>query len=140
MEFPWPESLVSALEHWLQQWRPHLLGLKNRWTRAAGNALWISSHGSPLTQQAIYDRVVERTRNAFGKAINPHLFRDCAATTLAIADPKHVRLAAPLLAHRTFATTERYYLQAGMIESGRQYQQEILRLRKRRRLSQPVKG
>ena len=140
MEFPWPESLVGALEYWLQRWRPYLLRLKNRWTRSASNALWVSSHGSPLTQQAIYDRVVERTRNAFGKPINPHLFRDCAATTLAIVDPKHVRLAAPLLGHRTFATTERYYLQAGMIEAGRQYQQEILRLRKSRRRSQRVEG
>ena len=29
------------------------------------------------------------------QAINPHLFRDAAATTLAIADPAHVRVAAP---------------------------------------------
>jgi integrase/recombinase XerD len=130
MEFPWPESLIGALEQWLQRWRPLVLGLKNRWTRPAGNALWISSHGSPMCQQAIYDRVVKRTRAAFGKAINPHLFRDCAATTLAIVDPEHVRLAAPLLGHRTFSTTERYYLQANMLESSRQYQQEILRLRK----------
>jgi Recombinase len=31
--------------------------------------------------------------------MNPHLFRDAAATTMAIADP---RLATPLLGHRTF--------------------------------------
>ena len=138
MEFPWPESLVGALEQWLQRWRPHLLCLKNRWTRPAGNALWISSHGSPMCQQAIYDRLVERTRAAFGKAINPHLFRDCAATTLAIVDPEHVRLAAPLLGHRTFSTTERHYLQANMIQASHQWQQEILRLRKGGRPSRQV--
>jgi integrase len=137
LKFPWPESLIGALVHWLRHWRPYLLGLKNRWTRPAGNALWISSHGSPMAEQAIYDRVVERTRAAFGKAINPHLFRDCAATTLAIADPVHVRLAAPLLGHRTFATTEKYYLQANMLDASRQHQQEIMRLRKRARLSRP---
>jgi integrase/recombinase XerD len=135
LEFPWPQSLIEALEHWLQRWRPYLLRLKSRWTRPTGNALWISSHGSPMSQQSIYDRVVEHTRAAFGKAVNPHLFRDCAATTLAIVDPAHVRLAAPLLGHRSFATTERYYLQANMLEASRQHQQEILHLRKSARRS-----
>jgi integrase/recombinase XerD len=62
-----------------------------------------------------------RTKDAFGEAVNPHLFRDAAATTLAIADPVNVRLAAPLLGHRTFATTERYYQQAQAYEGHRSY-------------------
>ena len=59
---------------------------------------------------AIYDRIRARTKDKFGVAMNPHLFRDAAATTVAIADPANVRLAAPLLGHRTFTTTEKYYL------------------------------
>jgi integrase/recombinase XerD len=70
---------------------------------------------------AIYLRVCKRTRDAFGVAVNPHLFRDAAATTLAIADPGNVRVAAPLLGHRTFATTERYYQQAKSLQAHRQY-------------------
>ena len=54
-------------------------------------------------------------------ALCPHLFRDAAATTLAIADPAHVRVAAPLLGHRTFATTERHYRQARAYEAHRSY-------------------
>jgi integrase len=65
-----------------------------------------------MTQIAIYDRIRQRTGEAFGAPINPHLFRDATATTLAIADPENVRVAAPLLGHRTFTTTERYYQQA----------------------------
>ena len=65
-----------------------------------------------MTQMAIYDRVRARTKDQFGVAMNPHLFRDAAATTMAIADPANVRLAAPLLGHRTFTTTEKYYRQA----------------------------
>ena len=133
LEFPWPEILVPELKRWLEDWRPVLLGLTGRWTRPAGAALWISSHGSPMTQQAIYDRIVERTRAAFGKGISPHLFRDCAATTLAHADPKHVGIAAPLLGHRSFATTERYYLQAQMGEASRRLQDDLLQLRRRSR-------
>lgn len=91
-----------------------------------------------MCPQAIYDRLVECTRAAFGKAINPWLFRDCAATTLAVVDPEHVSLAANLLGHRTFSTTERYYLQANMIEASQRYQQAILRLRKTARLSRQV--
>ncbi len=41
--------------------------------------------------------------------VNPHLFRDCAATSLAIEDPAQVRVAAQVLGHGAFATTERHY-------------------------------
>src|SRR6516162_364502 len=61
------------------------------------------------------------TQKAFGRAINPHLFRDAAATTLAIADRAHVRVAAPLLGHRTFTTTERFYQQAKSFDAHRAY-------------------
>lgn len=132
LEFPWPEFLLPALERWLKHWRPVLLGLTGRWARPAGNALWISANGSPLTQQSIYDRIIRRTRFALGKGINPHLFRDCAATTLAYADPGHVGIAASLLGHRRFATTERYYLRAQMSEASRRLQQDLLSIRHRR--------
>ena len=74
-----------------------------------------------MTQMAIYDRVRARTKDQFGVAINPHLFRDAAATTMAIADPANVRLAAPLLGHRTFTTTERYYRQARALDAHRAF-------------------
>jgi integrase/recombinase XerD len=45
-------------------------------------------------------------------AINPHLFRDCAATLLGDVDPTNVLLAAPLLGHSDFRTTEDHYIQA----------------------------
>lgn len=107
-----PEILREPLEDYLQNYRPVLAAREGRWTRPLEGALWVSKDGSPMTQIALYDRVRARTKDAFGVAINPHLFRDAAATTMAIADPEHVRLAAPLLGHRTFATTERYYQQA----------------------------
>jgi integrase len=60
-----------------------------------------------------------------GQASNPHLFRDNAATTMAVADPGHVRLAAPLLGHRSTTTTERYYQQAQSLEGHREFQTVI---------------
>jgi integrase len=114
-----PDVLRAPLEAYLRTQRPLLLARSGRWTRPAGGALWVSKDGSPMTQMALYDRIRARTKEHFGVGINPHHFRDAAATTLAIADPAHVRAAAPLLGHRTFATTERHYRQARAVEAHR---------------------
>ena len=74
-----------------------------------------------MTEMAIYDLIRARTKAAFGKALNPHLFRDAAATTIAISSPEHVRSAAPLLGHRTFTTTERHYIQAMGLDAHRRF-------------------
>lgn len=124
-----PDLLHEPLRKYLRLYRPILADRKGRWEKVIGDALWISKDGSPMTQIAIYDRVRARTRVAFGKALNPHLFRDAAATTLAIADPQHVRVAAPLLGHRTFTTTERYYVQAQGIEAQRRYVETVFKRR-----------
>ena len=107
-----PEVLRAPLEAYLQTHRPVLAARAGRWRRPVGNALWVSKDGSPMTEIALYDRIRARTKAAFGDAINPHLFRDAAATTMAVADPEHVRIAAPLLGHSSFGTTERYYRQS----------------------------
>jgi integrase/recombinase XerD len=116
-----PTVLCEPLENYLRIHRPLLAARAGRWTRPVEGALWVSKDGSPMTQMALYDRVRARTKGAFGVALNPHLFRDAAATTMAIADPAHVRIAAPLLGHRTFATTERYYQQARGYEAHRAF-------------------
>jgi len=116
-----PEDLLEPIDLYLKKYRPYLMARIGRWTKPVTGELWVSKDGSPMTQIAIYDRFRARTLEAFGVAMNPHLFRDAAATTLAIADPAHVRIAAPLLGHRTFTTTERYYQQATGLEAHRDY-------------------
>jgi integrase len=86
-------------------------------------------YGLPMNDNAIYIRVVARTREGLGQAINPHLFRDCAATSVAIDDPAHVGIASRLLGHRTGSTTERYYNQARSVEASRLMQDYLLALR-----------
>ena len=129
IDMPWPLDLVAALEAWLKLHRPFLVAARGRWHSPAGDALWVSTDGSPLTQMALYDRVVEHTTNAFGHPINPHLFRDCAATTIAIEDPEHIQSAAALLGHRSLATTQQYYNQANALDAARRMQEAILNLR-----------
>jgi integrase len=129
IEVPWPEALTPALEIYLNEHRPLLTKRVGRWTRPVGNALWVSSDGSPMRQRALYDMIVARTVEAFGKPINPHLFRDCAATSIAIEDPVHVRIASQILGHRSVASTERYYNQAQTIDAARRYQDFLIQLR-----------
>jgi hypothetical protein len=87
VEVPWPEALVPALETWLTRWRPVLLERRVAWSAgapAADTALWVSSPGAVMDTQALYDMTTKRTR---------------AATTIAIEDPVHVRLASQVLGH-----------------------------------------
>jgi integrase len=82
-----------------------------------------------LTDQSIRKRIEMRTEQAFGRTINPHLFRDCVATSIAIEDPAHVQIAAAILGHNTLATTEKYYNQATSLEASRALQKTVLELR-----------
>lgn len=121
LEFECPAELTSAIDAYLTIHRPYLAELTGRWSKPIGDAFWISSDGSPMTEVAVYDVVRKRTKAAFGKAMSIHLFRDAAATTLAIADPENVRVAARLLGHRNLATTERYYQQANQQIAHREF-------------------
>ncbi|MHB2170099.1 tyrosine-type recombinase/integrase [Alsobacter sp. R-9] len=121
IDMPCPAALTNQLGVYLAVHRPVLANLRGRWARPIGEALWVSSHGSPMTKSALYNQVRQRTREGLGKDVNPHLFRDAAATTLAVEDPQHVRLATPLLGHRHTATTERHYQQAQALEAHREF-------------------
>jgi integrase len=110
LELPFPEVLVPALERYVEVHRPVLAAAEGRRGQGqAGAALWLSPTGGPLSAGTLAFHITERTRAAFGRAVNPHLFRDCAATSLALEDPEHVRIAAQVLGHGSFRTTERHY-------------------------------
>jgi integrase/recombinase XerD len=128
-EFPWPSNLLDNLKHYLEIERPVLSSQRSRWTRDIGKRLWVSSHGSPMTQPAIYDRIVRLTKQHFGKPLNPHLFRDCCATDVAIYDPSAVGICGPILSHKSFQTTERYYLRARQAKAIGRFQQSLLKRR-----------
>lgn len=69
----------------------------------------LSTKGGALSAARLSFLVKKRARAAFRRSVNPHLFRDCAATSLAIGDPARVRTAAQVLEHGALSTTERHY-------------------------------
>lgn len=135
LDFDWPTDLLPQLETYLTIHRPVLAERCYRWPSRAADHLWVAATGSALTEVALYDIVRKRTKAAFGIAISPHAFRDAAATTLAVHDLKHVRLAAPVLGHTNFKTTEKYYNQARGLDAHRRYTETLARLRRSTRRS-----
>jgi site-specific recombinase XerC len=107
---------VDALEIYLTHHRPFLLHGKPT------AALWIGAIGQALAEHTIRQRIIERTQAAFSVSISRHLFRDCAATTLAIEDPAHVGAAATILGHVSSLTTHKHYIQANTLAANRRHQ------------------
>jgi len=87
-----PERLTSLLERYVREVHPRIAGAHRH------DGLWAGRHGGPLVGAQIYGVITARTREAFGQPISPHLFRHCAATTIAIVQPGRIGVARDLLA------------------------------------------
>lgn len=123
-EIPFPKALVPYLERHIYHYRIRLL------KGAESDRLWISWFGTEIRDHTVFCRITKLTRKLFGQPINPHLFRDCAATSIAIQDPAKMPVASMLLGHISPYSVERIYNQAGSLEAGRMYHQAILDLRR----------
>jgi site-specific recombinase XerD len=106
---------VDALETYLTHHRPVLA----HGSRAL--ALWVGGAGQALAEHTIRQTIIGRTQAVLGVPINPHLFRDCAATTLAIEDPAHVGAAATIPGHASSRTTHKHYIQANSLAASRRH-------------------
>ncbi len=135
IECRFPEALVPYLERYLSHYRPFLTALahrprRERSFRPPGVALWVSTYCSAMSEQAIYDRIRILTKAKFGRSLNPHLFRDCAATSIATEDPEHVYITKSVLGHSSLATSEQYYDHAQSRMASRRFQSRVLDLRR----------
>lgn len=123
-EAPLPTRLTEALDRYTDDLRPRLLAGRT------DDHFWIQKDSRPMRPGPIYARITRLTRRRLGVAVNPHLFRDCAATSIAVLDPAHVRVAAQVLGHATLATTEKHYNQARSLEASRAYAAAIRAIRR----------
>jgi integrase/recombinase XerD len=113
LEFTFPDALLPHLDLYLKKVRPSF-------SRSLGfRQLWLHYRGTPLDVHSVYCRVVLVTKRLLGVAINPHLFRHCAATSLATQSPAAALASGALLGHRSITTTQRYYIRASALDASR---------------------
>ena len=129
LEFPLPDAMTLPIQHYLDTYRPFLIARNKDPAPPALNHLWISANGKPLGWRRLHERICSQTQRRFGLPINPHLFRDAAATSIAIEDPEHVRIILAILGHSTIQTAQAYYNQATAIEATRSYQNIVAEFR-----------
>jgi hypothetical protein len=94
-----PGALGPRLERYLDLHRPVLLrGEQKDGNRDAPpvhprlDAVWISQRGTPLMDEDLGFQIFVRTRRKFGRGLFPHMFRDCAATAVAVDNPKYTSM------------------------------------------------
>jgi site-specific recombinase XerD len=121
------------LTQYLKTYRPFLLALRSTRGRSrsatlppAGNALWVTQYGTPFSAYAQTKALKKHTVERFGKFVNPHLLRDCIASSIANEDPERFRIAALILGHGCLDTTEKYYIQAQSGVATRRFHDRIL--------------
>jgi site-specific recombinase XerD len=102
-----------------QEVRPHLIdGSDNKF-------LWLTSFGKPYSTHSLYLLFCKISPRYLGKSINPHLFRDCLATTLSRHSLASAIAACGALGHRDARTTERFYVHAQQLDASRQINRVI---------------
>lgn len=115
-----PDWSASRIDRYVEHYR---LFFRNA---ESTNRLWLSQLGRPLAYCSLYGLICKRTRDAFGKRINPHPFRSCLATSTAIYHGAEIGLAMTVLEHTISEVFERYYNQAKMIDAVKAYQEILL--------------
>jgi integrase len=128
LEFPLPRHLAPYLEDYLDRHRLFLLSRGSTQPLVQTSGLWISRLGSQMCFSAISHQVKLRTKETFGTPVNLSLFRDCAATAIAITEPEDIEVVAAILGHARLITSERFYNQARSIEAGQRYHETLAAL------------
>lgn len=125
-EGPFPESLLADLEYYLDVARPTLLTHQSRKRKAkertkAQAEFWVGRCGQPLHYKVLAEVIANRTAKHFGFRIGPHMFRDCAATYVALYSGEDVGILKSLLGHSTLRTSERHYNQATQFDAAKKF-------------------
>ncbi len=99
------ERLTAYMDYFLERIRPAFPGAETH------DFLW-PYEGRPMGDKMIMRRIIKRTTESLGFPVPPHRFRNAAASLVSVADPENIRMAKDLLGHKTFAMTEKHYINA----------------------------
>lgn len=125
-----PEILQNRVDLYLRCARPALLRLARAWpsqkndeeTHQPTGALWIDSNlGRPMSYSGVEEAVAEATRQIFGFALRPHMFRSCAATNAYVMAGDNPNLACALLQHTDQRVTQKHYNKATNAQAAMMY-------------------
>jgi integrase/recombinase XerD len=134
-----PAELTAYVDDYLRVHRPRLQTISRVDGPGADGRLWLGRRGRPMTSRAIERQIVQRTKEAFGTSICPHLFRDIAVTELVDFAPDEIGIAPDLLGHADLRTTRKHYIQAqGMVAHLRV--QQVISARRRAATSRDTTG
>ena len=118
------EALTPLIDRYIAMYRPALIGA------SPSDRLWMSQNKEPLSGEGIYGIIKAHTKAAFGKALSPHRFRDCAVTSLAAERPDLVWLSMSLLHQSDPRIAEKHYNQALTSQAVDVYQHSIRGIRR----------
>ena len=117
---PQDEEYRTLMQLYLRRYRQKLLRQPELPIDAplpSGGPLWVSTRAEAMSGQSLYYGCKRCTKATLGTAINPHLFRDCAASALTAEKPEYVLAAARILNHNQLSTTLTHYEHASMIQA-----------------------
>jgi integrase/recombinase XerD len=125
LEFEWPDALRPALDYYLRHVHPMLYDMPQ-----IGAPLWPSLHRckQQMGASGIYTRIMQVTAKHLGRSINPHMFRDAAATFIAETTPERALLAASALQHRNLQITKNHYIRGQQHQMLHRYRDAITAL------------
>jgi integrase len=118
VEKPLPTDLSPFIDRWINVHRLHFRGARQH------RRLWPSQKGI-LTAGQAHRIIAARTNETFGHRINPHLFRDCAVTTICTEFSAEAHLGSSVLDHIDPKTTAKHYNQAKMADAVKAYQRRM---------------
>ncbi|MBB4145999.1 tyrosine-type recombinase/integrase [Rhizobium rhizoryzae] len=131
-DFELSEELGAFLDDYLTTYRPVFPGADQH------KGMW--PYGDrPMTDKMVRRYIRKHTGHRLGIPVSPHDFRRAAATFVAEVDPRNVRMIKDLLGHRTFAMTEKHYIDpASSRAAGRELASIVEELRKDENLIPPL--
>lgn len=126
LEYSLPPELTSCIDRYLSDIRPVLLD------PAVDDAVWGNGDGGAYTYRSIETKINRLTKQKFGRAYGPHMFRDAFASSMAEFDHGNPGLAAVILGI-TERVVNAHYRKARQIDAGRKLQSNLHQERKNTR-------
>jgi integrase/recombinase XerD len=123
LQVQYPAALTQFIDFYVARVRSKLTRAQEG--ASDGDLFWLNRRGRAMSRNHVSHRISKLTYVHLGRDISPHLFRDCAATSIAIHDPAHIGISKNVLGHATCRTGEKHYNQADTISAMRRFQSAI---------------